>query len=223
MRLFSLGTFVLATLGAGCGSTLRTPAPEPTADLRAWAIEQMPGGTVTTRDGALVIEDEGGCTVWLREPIAAPVEISYEVTAISRGGPHDRVSDVNCFWMATDPKHPDAAPTGRTGKFEDYDALRLYYVGMGGNTNSTTRFRRYAGDGTKPLLPEHDLTDRRFLLEANRTYRLRVIARDDLAEFWRDGERLFAFRDPAPLTRGWFGFRTVKSHLEIRHFTIKRG
>ena len=39
-------------------------AAAPTADLRLWSVEQMPGGTVASRDGALVIEDAGGCTVW---------------------------------------------------------------------------------------------------------------------------------------------------------------
>ena len=34
------------------------------------------------RDGALVIEDAGGCTVWWREKLMAPVEISYEVTVV---------------------------------------------------------------------------------------------------------------------------------------------
>jgi hypothetical protein len=183
----------------------------------------MPGGRVTTRDDALIIEDSAGCTVWLREKLSGPVEISYDVMVVSRGGPHDRVSDVNCFWMATDPKSPSAPPFGRSGKFEDYDTLRTYYVGMGGNNNSTTRFRRYAGDGTKPLHPEHDRRERNVLLEPNRTYRIRLVARDGIAEFWRDGEQLFAFRDPDPLTAGWFAVRTVKSHLEIRNLEVLQG
>jgi hypothetical protein len=216
-----IAAMVLAT--GACGEM------EPTAaafrpGLAEWAVEQMPGGTVRVENGALVIEDAGGCTVWLRRKLIAPVEISYDVTVVSRGGPHDRVSDVNCFWMATDPKAPDGCPFApghaRTGKFENYDSLRTYYVGMGGNTNSTTRFRRYGGDGTKPLLPEHDLATPGVLLSANRTYRIRVVARDGTAEFWRDGEKIFAFRDPAPLTSGWFAFRTVASHLEIRNFRV---
>jgi hypothetical protein len=93
---------------------------------------------------------------------------------------------------------------------------------MGGNENTTTRFRRYAGDGTKPLLPAYDLQDKKYLLEPNHTYHLRVIARDGAAEFWRDGERVFSFRDVAPLTSGWFALRTVKSHLEIRHLRVSR-
>lgn len=192
--------------------------------LGEWKVEQMAGGTVRADNGTLVIEDSAGCTVWLRRKLTAPVEISYDVTVVSRGGPHDRVSDVNCFWMATDPQVPDGCPfaggIGRTGKFEDYDSLRTYYVGMGGNANSTTRFRRYAGDGTKPLLPGYDLAGPRVLLSANRTYHVRVVARDGAAEFWRDGEKIFAFRDPAPLTSGWFAFRTVMSHLEIRNFRV---
>ena len=60
----------------------RAADPAPTASLRQWAVEQMPGGSVTMRDGALVIEDAGGCTVWWREKLMAPVEISYEVTVV---------------------------------------------------------------------------------------------------------------------------------------------
>ena len=212
----------VALLLAGCAALDSTPLAA-TAELRRWSVEQLPGGTVTTHGDTLVIADAAGCTVWWREQLAAPVEISYDVTVVARGGPHDRVSDVNCFWMASDPKSPGAMPAGRTGKFEDYDSLRTYYVGMGGNENTTTRFRRYAGDGAKPLLPGYDRREPGVLLAPNHTYHLRVVARDGRAEFWRDGERIFAFRDPVPLASGWFGFRTVKSHLEIRNFRVTHG
>src|SRR5882757_499817 len=165
--LVFLGTALLA---ASCSSPRENSRPSPTRDLTQWIAEQMPGGTVTTKDGALVIEDTGGSTVWLRQKITAPVEIAYDATVISAGGPHDRVSDLNCFWMATDSSRPgDLLAPGhlRTGKFETYDALRTYYVGQGGNTNTTTRFRRYAGGGAKPLLPEHDRREPAVLLEGN--------------------------------------------------------
>lgn len=197
-----------------------------TADLRYWAVEQMPGGRVTTRDGALVIEDLSGSTVWLREKLIAPVEITYEATVISASGPFDRLSDLNCFWMASEPRAPHyppfAPPYARSGKFSDYDSLLTYYVGYGGNTNSTTRFRRYDATPARPLLPEHDLNAKKFLLEPNRTYRIRLVARDGSAEFWRDGEKLFTYRDPAPLTNGWFAIRTVKSHLVIKNLRISK-
>jgi hypothetical protein len=211
-----------ALAGAGCVAPRELVRDNFAGGLEHWAVEQMPGGTVTVRNGALVIEDAGGCSVWLREKLTAPVEITYDVTVVARGGPHDRVSDVNCFWMANDPQHPGARPAGRSGKFSDYDSLLTYYVGMGGNTNTTTRFRRYDGTVARPLLPEHDLREKKFLLEPNRTYRIRLVARDGVAEYWRDGEKLFSFRDPAPLTSGWFALRTVQSHLEIRNFRVTR-
>ena len=79
------------------------------ADLTRWVVEQMPGGTVKVRGATLEIEDAAGCTLWWREKLTAPVAISYTVTVIAKGGPHDRVSDVNCFWMANDRRSP-AAP-----------------------------------------------------------------------------------------------------------------
>ncbi len=194
------------------------------ADSGPWVVEQMSGGNVTAKDGQIEIADAGGCTVWYREKLIAPVVINYDVTIISAGGPHDRVSDLNCFWMATDAKPVDGCPFapghGRTGKFEDYDSLRTYYAGVGGNENTTTRFRRYAGDGTKPLLPEHDLRDNKFLLQPNRSYRIEISVRDGTIEYRRDGEVVFSWRDPAPLTAGWFGFRTVHSHQLIRNFRV---
>jgi Farnesoic acid 0-methyl transferase. len=216
-----LARLTLSLLLAASVSLAAAKPDAPTADLSHWVIEQQPGGTVTVRDGALIIEDAAGCTAWFREKITAPVEITYEVTTVSRGGPHDRVSDVNCFWMASDPNSPDALPSGRSGKFAEYDSLRTYYVGMGGWNNTFTRFRRYVGDGSKPLLPEHDLNEKRFLLEPNKTYRIKLVAAHGRAEFWRDGEKIFSFDDPAPLTSGWFAIRTVKSHLEIRNLQIK--
>ena len=195
-------------------------------DTGRWVIEQQSGGRVTLGGGVLVIEDAAGCTVWWREKLAAPVVITYEATVVNQGGPHDRVSDLNCFWMATDPRRPGdlfAPGHGRTGKFETYDALRTYYVGLGGNENTTTRFRRYAGGGDKPLLPQHDRHEPAVLLEGNRPYRITLAAlADGTVRCYRDTELIFEFKDPAPLTEGWFGFRTVHSRLRIRDFKVSR-
>ena len=216
-----LGVLCAALAAALCAAAAALFHDDFAGDFRQWATEQMPGGTVAVRDGSLVIEDAAGCTVWFREQLTAPVEINYDITPVAKGALHDRVSDVNCFWMARDPKSA-AMPAGRSGKFSDYDSLFTYYVGMGGNDNTTTRFRRYDGTAARPLLPEHDLRDKKFLLEPNRTYHIRLVARDGVAEYWRDGEKLFSFRDPAPLTSGWFAIRTVRSHLVIGNFRVTR-
>jgi hypothetical protein len=210
-----------------CALPALAAAAEPRrsfTDLSSWAIEQMPGGTVEVRGAALEIRDKAGCTLWWREKLTAPVVISYTVTAISGGEPEYRVSDVNCFWMAnerTSANAPFAKEHARTGRFGEYDSLLTYYVGYGGNNNTTTRFRRYDGTAARPLLPEHDLAAPRFLLEPNRPYRIRLHARDGKAEFWRDDELIFSFKDPAPLTSGWFAIRTVRSHLLIEDLRIE--
>ena len=193
--------------------------------LAAWQAEQMPGGTVAWRGGGLVIEDVGGSTIWWREKLTAPVEISFEATVVMAGGPRDRVSDLNCFWMAVDPRSGDAPFAGglaRSGKFSDYDSLFTYYVGYGGNNNTTTRFRRYDGTAARPLLPEHDLGEPRVLLEGNRTYKIRLVAKNGRAEFYRDAELIFTFIDPQPLKAGWFAIRTVRSHLVIKNVVIRK-
>lgn len=197
-----------------------------TPDLKDFLVEQMPGGRVFVQDGALVIEDVAGCTVWYRHELTAPVEITYDAEVVMQDGPFDRLSDLNCFWMAQAPQEPAgliASTSHRTGKFANYDALATYYVGYGGNYNSTTRFRRYTGTGDRPLLPENDLGDAAHLLQPNHVYHIKLVARDGRAEYWRDGERIFSYQDPSPLTSGYFGFRTVKSHLIIRNLRIKAG
>ncbi len=185
-----------------------------------WVVEQQPGGTVTAENGRLVINDAGGCTVWWREPLSAPVRITYTARVSSAA----RVSDLNCFWMATDPARPDdlfAEGHTRDGKFAGYDSLRTYYVGYGGNNNTTTRFRRYDGSGARPLLPQHDLSAPEFLLKPDHAYRIElVVTADGRVQFKRDGVMVFDWQDPEPLRRGWFGFRTVQSRIEISDFQV---
>ena len=156
----------------GAGSALL--ADDFRQGLAKWVVEQQPNGTVTVANGRLMINDAGGCTVWLREALLAPVRITYTARVSSAA----RVSDLNCFWMASDPARPgDLLAPGhpRDGQFASYDSLRTYYVGCGGNNNTTTRFRRYDGRGARPLRPEHDLTAREFLLQPDHDYRIALL------------------------------------------------
>ncbi len=206
-----------ATPVAQCGTRLFSE--DFSGDLSQWVVEQQPGGTVKIADNKMVIDDKGGCTVWFKERLEAPVVITCEVTVT----PASRVSDMNFFWMATDPQHPEDLFTEgrpRNGLFGTYDSLRTYYVGYGGNDNTTTRFRRYDGTGARPLLPENDLSSHRFLLEPNHHYEIMLIAAFGHAQFVRDGKVIFDFADPEPLTSGWFAFRTVNSHIEINSFAV---
>lgn len=192
--------------------------------LELWKSELEKGGSVVVRDGSLEIDVPGGCTVWLKSVLSGPVLISYEATVISAGGSNDRVSDLNCFWMARDPRSPtDILGQARSGKFTDYDQLKCYYVGQGGNSNTTTRFRRYIGErGNRPLLPEHDLSAKEFLLVPNISQTIQLVAADGAIGYYRNGRQIFAYDDPQPYTSGWFAIRTVSNHLRIKNFRVYR-
>ena len=219
ISLIFLGISLRATEPAGiAGEFLSTD--DFRHGLAGWIVEQQPGGSVTAENGRLVINDTNGCTVWLRQRLSAPVLITYTAHASSA----NRVSDLNCFWMASDPARPDdlfAKGHGREGKFASYDVLRTYYVGYGGNNNTTTRFRRYDGSGARPLLREHDLSAPEFLLQPDHDYRIALlVTAEGRVQFIRDGQVVFDWRDPAPLRSGWFGFRTVHSQIEISDFKV---
>ena len=190
--------------------------------LREWAVESEQPGKIEVHGGVLSIDVSAGCTVWFRRELQGAVSIEYEARMVRAGGPNDRVSDLNAFWMATDARSPkNLFATRRSGKFADYNQLRTYYVGQGGNSNTTTRFRRYIGDAVeRPLLPEHDLRTRDVLLEPNVWQSVRLVAMGSRIQYYRDGRLIFDFTDPAPYTRGYFGFRTTASHVEIRNFRV---
>jgi rhamnogalacturonan endolyase len=187
-----------------------------------WTGELEKGGTVAARGGVLTIDVPAGCTLWFKPELRGAVSIEYEARMVQAGGPNDRVSDLNAFWMATDTRSPgDLFATKRTGQFADYDQLRTYYVGQGGNSNTTTRFRRYIGQAQqRPLLPEDDLKSP--LLQANVWQKIRLVAMGSRIQYYAGGKLLFDFNDPNPYTRGHFAFRTTDSHIEIRNFSVRR-
>ena len=184
-----------------------------TAEYRA-----RPGAHIGVRDGKLVMDVDGGATVWFKQPLSGNFVIRFKRKVVMDGGRNDRLSDFNVFWMARDPAN--ASLFTRTGEFEQYDPLRLYYVGIGGNTNTTTRFRRYDGKGQRVLLSEY--ADRAHLLEANHTYQVEIAVYKGCTQLQLDGQTVFSYRDPEPLADGYFGFRTTQSRQEIDDFTIQQ-
>jgi hypothetical protein len=200
-------------------------ADDFTHGLDQWRVEMERPGTVTVKDGVLDIDVPAGVTVWLKGELTGPVMIQYDATVISAGGANDRVSDLNSFWMATDPKSPeDIFAQPRSGKFAGYNSLDMYYVGLGGNGDTTTRFRRYIGDAVeRPLLPENDVKVKEHPemgIVANRIQRVTLIADGGLIQYWRDGVKIFEMQDAQPYTHGWFAIRTTKNHMQVRNLRI---
>ena len=89
---------------------------------------------------------------------------------------------------------------------------------MGGHDNTRTRFRRYRGDGTRPLRSEHDREGP--LLSPDDPMRIRIVADGRRTQYIRDGEIIFDVVDQDPFDDGWFGFRTVNRHLLIDNFRV---
>lgn len=191
--------------------------------LDAWQVEMETPGTVRVHDGVLDIDVPAGVSVWFRRELEGAIVIEYDAFMVSEGGPNDWNSDLNCFWMASDPRRRDFFQPARSGKFEDYNAMLTYYVGQGGNRNTSTRFRRYIGDeNVRPLLPENDLSAPETLLKPNLWQHIRVVADGATIQYFRDGVRLFNYHDDAPLTRGYFAIRTTKNHMRVRDFRVYR-
>jgi hypothetical protein len=214
-------SFLLLAL-AGCSTAPRLSGV--LSDLRLWSVEKEQAATVVSvRNGVIDIDTPAGVTVWLREEIVGPAVIEFDAIAVAAGGPNDQVSDLNVFWMARNRDGSSPLSTPRSGRFGGYDDLTTYYVGLGGNRNTTSRFRRYVGEtGNRPLLPEHDLAVPEALLVPNQSQRITLVANGGHIEYRRDGRPLFVYEDAAPYTRGWFGFRTTSSHLRIENLRIRR-
>lgn len=211
-------TGLAATPFAGQGKQLHA---DDFRDLKRWTVEAEKPATLTAKDGILDIVAPAGFTAWFKPELVGPVAITYQAQAVSEGGPFDRVSDLNCFWMAREADGGSPLEHPRSGAFADYDTLKTYYVGQGGNTNTSTRFRRYVGRaGDRPMLPQHDHAAADELLTPNRWTTVRLVADGQRIEYWSDGRRLFEHQDTEPYTRGWFGLRTTQSHLLVRRFEV---
>jgi hypothetical protein len=186
--------------------------------LDQWIPEYTaaPGSTIATSGGALTIDVAGDATVWFKHKLSGDVLITYGRTVAMKGGANDRLSDLNQFWMASDPRN--ATLFTRDGTFSQYDGLRLYYAGIGGNSNTTTGLRKYMGNGERVLLS--DLADREHLLEPNRRYAIQIAVRNGCTRVAVDGKTFFTYFDPAPLREGHFGFRTTHSRQVIDRFEV---
>ncbi|MCH7409347.1 DUF6250 domain-containing protein [Belliella sp. DSM 111904] len=188
-------------------------------DPGLWKVEMdsTPNSQVYTNAGKLIMDTEGGVTVWLDKKLEGDYEITYNRRVVLDSGRNDRLSDLNQFWAASDPT--DIGMFHRSGKFESYDNMHLYYVGFGGNYNETTRFRKYY-QGEKPVLGEY-ITEP-YLLKANHDYQIKTIVRAGEVSFWVDDKLFFEYDDPSPLQAGYFGFRSTWSRHQISNLKIRK-
>lgn len=196
-------------------------------DLSSWVqeIEPSDNGEVSIKDGKLVINVGAGCSVWFKEKLEGKILIEFDAIVVDEGGVNDNVQDLNTYWMANDPEYPDdifKQSEARGGIYRNYFPMSLYYVGLGETQNKRSRLRRYDGTGKRPWLPAHDLTESDDLLTGNQLYQIKIIAFDNIIQYYRNDELLFELNDPTPLTSGHFCFRTVKNHMTLDNFKVYR-
>lgn len=114
-----------------------------------WRVEsESPDYRVSFLGDTVEVLSPKGLTLWRKEKLHADVAVEYDVCIMDEGREGDRLSDMNVFWMASDPEAKDiwARADWRSGIFLRCYTLQMYYLGYGGNSNTTTRFRRYTGD-----------------------------------------------------------------------------
>lgn len=227
MRLNTLLALLLAPLGCLPASADTGISGFDSKNFaKYWKVEsESPDFRTSFSGDTLEIVAPKGLTLWRKEKMKGNVTVEYDACVMEEN-PGDRLSDLNCFWMASDPNASDIWKNlnKRGGKFVNSYALQLYYLGYGGNSNSTTRFRRYDGNadgienaGARPrILREY--TDAANLLQPNKWYHIKIVTSDRGTEYYIDGKRLVDYRDPNPLREGWFGFRTTESRTKITNF-----
>jgi Domain of unknown function (DUF6250) len=185
-------------------------------DTSNWLVEKQQANSeiVASSNGKLLIDTYGGATIWYKKQLHGNIRIVYKRKVIVDGGKNDRLSDLNNFWMATDPHKKMFT---RQGSFAEYDSLNMYYMGMGGNYNTTTRFRKYS-NGDKKIISEY--TDSLHLLKANKEYLIEIVVKDGMTSFSVDGQIFLNWKDEQPLTHGYFGIRSTRSRQEIKDLSI---
>lgn len=212
---------------------LLLPASGATAScsLSDWTVEDSSGKVeITCQGDTMDIVSPDGLTLWYNQRLTGNYEITYRVRFILEGGPFDRLSDLNCFWAANDPVHPDdffARSAWRNGEFKNYNTLNLYYVGYGGNENKTTRFRRYHGKyygvddaRIKPVLKEY--TDSAHLLKPDRWHEVRIRVCRGMTTFSMDGRELFRLPVEPGQGDGHFALRLWQNHVLFAGFKVNK-
>lgn len=200
--------------------------------LSDWIVEKESDATsvIFTKD-TLEVSSPKGITIWYNNVLSGDLVVIYDACVIMQGGANDRLSDLNCFWMANDPQHPTdffARADWRKGIFSRYYSLKQYYVGFGGNGNTTSRFRKYDGDydafKSGKVRPDiiREYTDNDHLLKPNIWYRVKIEVKGNKISYSLNDEKLFEYNDSTPYRLGYFGFRTVQSHQKITNLQIRR-
>ena len=199
--------------------------------LADWVAEDASDAVqIRVSADTMEISSPQGLTLWYRPRLTGDYTITYRICMPMCGSAYDRLSDMNCFWAANDPASPDnlfARSEWRKGIFPRYKTLTLFYVGYGGNNNSTTRFRKYFGATettadaeARPVI--HEYTDSAHLLSPAVWYEVQIRVSHDTTTYAINGEELFRLPIVPREGDGHFGLRLLENHVLFTDFRISQ-
>jgi hypothetical protein len=90
---------------------------------------------VTAKGGVLDVVVPAGLTLWFRQVLHEHIAIDYDLQAVSAGRRSTpSATPTASGWRTIHSTRVRPAAGSRDGRFETYDTLETYYVGLGGNT-----------------------------------------------------------------------------------------
>lgn len=231
-KRMNMRTIVAILLAAACHTLQAQSGLDQRHFDKYWQVEsESPQYQVTFAGDTCEILAPKGLTLWRKQKLQQGTTVEYDACVVDEGKAGDRLSDLNAFWLASDPHAKDlwARAGWRSGIFLRCYTLQMYYLGFGGNHNTTTRFRRYDGDEAgvddathRPAILK-EYTDAGHLLKANHWYHVKIESTaTGRTRFYMDGECIVDYLDPQPLKEGWFGFRTTLSRTRITNFQVRQ-
>lgn len=106
-----------------------------------WEVEAESTDThLEFSDEMVELWTSAGLTLWWRQPMTVPFTVDYEAMVVKRDS-SDRLSDLNCFWLATDPGVADGNVMTR---------LAERTASLPGPRRSSSIMSAMAGTGTPP-------------------------------------------------------------------------
>lgn len=210
---------------------LCTACTKSNMTLDKWVAEDHSKAvSLELKQDIIEIISPDGLTLWYDQYLEGSYKISYDIMMVMEGGKYDRLSDMNCFWAAKDPKFPQniyERAEWRDGVFKNYNTLELFYVGYGGNYNTTTRFREYYGGDfsmdspkVKPLVKEYNDTEN--LLKPNKWYRVELVVKGGITTYSINGKQLFERTLDHNNGEGYFGLRLLENHILFTNFEVEQ-
>jgi hypothetical protein len=213
------------TAAAGNASILTEDFSGGMAD---WYVEG--GRGVEVRDGRLMVDADpaepkpdgssgDACTVWNRMRIAGDLRIEFEVM-IEHSYPGKNNINFFLFYTMPDGTSPEASTRKRRdADYADYHRLNGYIFTFvnARNESKQARIRIRRCPGFRLLSETFSYSS-----QPGHLYRIAIVRRGGTLEFFVDGELRLSAHDDAPLTEGYFGFRTFQTRLWFDNLTIRR-